>query len=33
MWHGVDTTDNTTHGRPVAADAPHGNPHGTWFKV
>ena len=33
MWHGVDTTDNTTHGRPIAADATHGNPHGTWFKV
>jgi hypothetical protein len=33
MWHGVDTTDNTTHGRPVIADATHGNPHGTWFKV
>ena len=33
MWHGVDTTDNTTHGRPVPADAAHGNPHGTWFKV
>ena len=26
MWHGVDTTDNTTHGRPVLADATHGNP-------
>eukprot|EP00937_MAST-01D_sp_MAST-1D-sp2_P000261 g261.t1 len=33
MYHGVDTTDNTTHGRPVDADAAHGNPHGTWFKV
>ena len=33
MWAGVDTTDNTTHGRPVPADAVHGNPHGTWFKV
>ena len=33
MWHGVDTTGNTTHGRPVIADATHGNPHGTWFKV
>lgn len=33
MWHGVDTTDNTTHGRPIAADATNGNPHGTWFKV
>ena len=26
MWHGVDTTDNTTHGRPIAADATNGNP-------
>ena len=33
MWHGVETTDNTTHGRPVGPDAAHGNPHGTWFKV
>ena len=33
MWHGVDTTDNTTHGRPVTADATNGNPHGVWFKV
>ena len=33
MWHGVDTTDNTTHGRPVSADGTNGNPHGTWFKV
>ena len=33
MWHGVDTTDNTTHGRPVDPDSAHGNPHGTWFKV
>ena len=33
MWHGVDTTDNTTHGRPITADATNGNPHGTWFKV
>jgi len=21
------------HGRPIAADATNGNPHGTWFKV
>ena len=33
MYHGVDTTDNTTHGRPIALDADNGNPHGTWFKV
>merc|ERR1712054_601654 len=33
MWHGVDTTDNTTHGRPIPSDATSGNPHGTWFKV
>ena len=33
MWHGVRTTDNTTHGRPVSADSAHGNPHGNWFKV
>jgi len=33
MWHGVRTTDNTTHGRPIPEDSPHGNPHGNWFKV